>query len=133
MTAQPVDACLRLAACPFCGGEAEVDSYDHCAGTFVQCCECFARVSGDGSAWNRRVPALQGAMQGWIPVSERLPEIDEPVVLIDMNRWENTANPTHERNVQDCGYLSGQRGSDLTAYTHWRSISPPTAAEPGEA
>lgn len=47
----------NLLPCPFCGGEAETDSYGGSAGTFDQCSQCFARVSGDG--WNRRVSSWQ--------------------------------------------------------------------------
>lgn len=68
----------------------------------------------------------------WISVEDRLPEENEPVVLINVNEWENCH---FDRNVWDCGYLNkfsggywsirGQRGCSIKSYTHWASVSPP--------
>jgi hypothetical protein len=65
----------------------------------------------------------------WIPVNERLPELYEPVALINVNRWENCAGDMR-RNIQDTGYLSegpywsvrGERAQALSAYTHWIAL-----------
>lgn len=59
-----------LKPCPFCGGEA-----DYFVPTFIQCNKCGARsgyydtYAAATAAWNTRADR-------WIPVSERLPEVD---------------------------------------------------------
>lgn len=73
-------------------------------------------------------------MDNWISVSEELPEINQAVALMNINQWENTGGG-HDRNIQDCGYLSdfggkywsirGEMGMVLNAYTHWIDLPPP--------
>lgn len=71
----------------------------------------------------------------WIKTSDRLPEVNQPVVCIDMDSWENTAED-HDRHIQFCAYLSeygtqkfwsvyGFGGKVLEAATHWMYIPPP--------
>lgn len=70
----------------------------------------------------------------WISVKDRLPERNDPVVLLNTSRWENTGH--FERNIYDCGYLCktgsttywairGQRATALEDYTHWMPLPPP--------
>jgi hypothetical protein len=70
----------------------------------------------------------------WVSV-EDLPELGEPVILTNINEWENTGGDL-VRNVQDCGYLSefgakywsirGQGAKSINAYTHYQLVTPPT-------
>jgi hypothetical protein len=69
----------------------------------------------------------------WVSV-EDLPELGEPVILTNVNEWENTGGDL-VRNVQDCGYLSefgakywsirGQGARSLDAYTHYQLVTQP--------
>lgn len=66
----------ELKPCPFCGGEAGFQYGYFNSDVYVRCNECRAcsevRVSEKAAiaAWNRRA-------DGWIPVSERLPNVPE--------------------------------------------------------
>lgn len=66
----------------------------------------------------------------WIPVTERLPDLHQPVVLLSVKRWENGA---FDRNVQATGYLEDYGGArpfwstyrsseTLGSYTHWKPL-----------
>ncbi len=67
----------------------------------------------------------------WIPCSERLPEINQPVVCINVNEFECVSGD-FDRCRQDCVYLSdfghkywskyGGMGVVLGAYTHWMPL-----------
>jgi len=144
--AESLGACLP---CPFCGAPAAIDRGGF-GEVFVACSKCWCHMGGAWhtteaaaiAAWNRRThgPALLAALRlrEWVPVSERLPEINEPVAVIDVKRRENTGGGGHDRYVQDCAYLSdfggkywwtrGRGGVSVDAYTHWMPLpAPPTA------
>ena len=70
----------------------------------------------------------------WVPISERLPELRQPVVLININRLENTGGDW-ERHMQAASYLSswGDGGprywalgvglsASLEYFTHWMPL-----------
>lgn len=73
----------KLKPCPFCGGKADTghhksrnkdDEY-----YLVMCVHCFARTVGETieeaeDTWNTRA-------DGWIPVSEKLPEKQQTVIV----------------------------------------------------
>lgn len=95
--------------------------------------------------WNtvrRRLLALVQNQPAWVPVTERLPEPRQPVVLVNVNRWENCS---FDRNIHQAGYLDdwtgrphwavyGERAQMLTAYTHWMALLPtPKEEEAGDA
>ena len=77
--------------------------------------------------------------QVWHLISEELPEVNQAVVLINVNEWENAQ---HARNVQCAGYLSdcglykywhvlGYRaGCDLESFTHWLALPDPPGERP---
>jgi hypothetical protein len=81
------------------------------------------------------ISACKEALQQsqWVSV-EDLPELGEPVILTNVNEWENTGGDLI-RNVQDCGYLSefgakywsirGQGAKSINAYTHYQLVTPP--------
>lgn len=74
----------------------------------------------------------------WNKVECCLPELQQPVVCINVDRYENTGGDW-DRIVQDCVYLSelhgnkywskcGERAICLDYYTHWMPLpAPPTA------
>jgi uncharacterized protein DUF551 len=148
---QPVDACLRLAACPFCGGEASAGGYESCdccgaAYNGYVNCECGASVShllsttAAIAAWNRRAPALQAAMQGWLPIeSAPVPNRgDHGTMLLGLVdgdvRFIQWGKTSHVPLYGWCLADQGVEDFDLCKPTHWMPLpTPPTAAEPGEA
>ncbi|TKD30025.1 DUF551 domain-containing protein [Azotobacter chroococcum] len=96
-----------LLPCPFCGGKAELHqreteslwSHNQVTWSQVGCCECECVGADcceddDGSEavahWNTRAadpsaPTPPAQQIQWVPVSERLPEIDTPVFLYEPN------------------------------------------------
>ena len=72
--------------------------------------------------------------EGWISVKDRLPELRQPVALINVNRYENTAG-SWDRRIFDCGYLDylgsnywtirRARAQNIEAYTHWMLLPEP--------
>ncbi|HLV84201.1 MAG TPA: DUF551 domain-containing protein [Devosia sp.] len=81
----------------------------------------------------------------WVPIRERLPELNQPVVIININRFENVGGDW-ERHIQDVGYLSswgdGARrywsirhasATTVESYTHWLPLpAAPVADEEGQ-
>lgn len=69
----------------------------------------------------------------WISITDRLPEPNQVVCLVDENRWRNTGGD-FDVNVHACGYLasvghqmywscfSEPRGLTLDAFTHWTPV-----------
>lgn len=74
----------ELLPCPFCGGEAkrlELEDGVNFGGSVIACCKCdactrvyFGEKEGLVQSWNTRSALAAPAQDGWIPVSERLPE-----------------------------------------------------------
>lgn len=71
------------------------------------------------------------AAQEWVPVSERLPEKNTAVDLINVERYVADDN-LNEPFVTDVGYwnqlgywaIRGERGMTRDAFTHWRARGP---------
>ncbi|HRH31972.1 MAG TPA: DUF551 domain-containing protein [bacterium] len=76
----------------------------------------------------------------WIKCSERLPEIFQSVVLVNIGRFENTSQAFDDemgsRNVHQCGYLSqhggkkfwsvyGERALGVESYDYWMPLPEP--------
>lgn len=96
----------NLKPCPFCGGEPKLMQ------AWVECkkCRAMAAVSGARndaiSAWNRRFGSgidVGGTEDGWIPVTERLPDEGDTVlmwhkdgfVMLAVNMFDEMDNVTH--------------------------------------
>lgn len=131
------------------GGQAEIDLI------LRDCCECDRPEKYDVDTVELRVSDLRGILEshlvaappapvaaGWIRVEDRLPNLHESVVLIDINRWENTPGDL-QMNVRACGYLAevgpvkywsirGERATTLDAFTHWAPLVPPIPRSRGE-
>lgn len=82
------------------------------------------------------VEAAEGG-PAWIAITERLPDLEQSVVLIDANRWENTGGDL-VMNVRACGYLDsiggmrfwsirGERAIEVNTFTHWMPLAAPPA------
>lgn len=90
------------------------------------------------------VDSLAALSQGWVSVDEVLPEHNQSVALINVNRWENTGGDL-EMNVRACGYLNacggvpywsirGERATSIEAFTHWMPLpAAPKAADGSDA
>ena len=155
----------ELRPCPFCGAEVQDDErgekYPRKSpmGGWIIHCECCGaslsqfRKSGKGEiswntrpiedALNARIAELE-AERRWIPVSERLPEIEEGdskeydvVITYPRERsvivawWTyNIFDKTHQRRIwtEDQGEFGHE---DITKYvTHWRERpAPPEVQE----
>lgn len=86
---------------------------------------------------------LGAASAGWVSVAERLPAENQPVALLDVERWENTGGDW-SRNVQAAGYLAsmgsvtywairGERCVSLDAFSHWMPLPQPPQQAPSES
>lgn len=134
-----VSGCMQtreLLPCPFCGGEAKREPGS--LGVFTIACEddkCPANpvVSGVGdkatARWNRR--ASSPANDGWIAVTERLPD-DHEMYLV----WKVDKHGVSYCDTSNlCGDKSGfyvlyddEGANALESVTHWRELpAPPTA------
>ncbi len=70
----------------------------------------------------------------WISVTDRLPGPFQPVVLLNVDRFENCGGDM-KRNYSDVGYLNnwcggywsirGQTATEIKAYTHWQPLPAP--------
>jgi len=145
----------ELKACPFCGSSnTTLDYYEiSCPqelGTIVVCNDCGASAKSIvdwntrpiEDALNARIAELE-AERRWIPVSERLPDIEDgdskdyDVVLtypfrrdVIVATWSYDAlDKTHRRRWFDC--WSDEWGpDDITDYvTHWRERPTPPEVE----
>jgi hypothetical protein len=68
---------------------------------------------------------------GWISVDESMPEHQQSVALVNVNRWENVGGDWL-RNVHACGYwdnwagghwsVRGERAMTLESFTHWMPL-----------
>lgn len=82
--------------------------------------------------------ALEAVASAWIPIADRLPELNQSVALCHEDQYENTGGDW-TRNLHAAGYLSdcggpywsirGERACCLDAYTHWM----PLPVVPGSA
>lgn len=136
----------ELKPCPFCGS-TKIRKPEN--GNGWLCKKCGSEIFWDWNtrpiedALNKRIAELEEA-QRWIPVSERLPEIEDgdskdyDVVLtypfrrdVIVATWSYDAlDKTHRRRWFDCS--SDEWGSDdITEYvTHWRERpTPPEVQE----
>jgi Lar family restriction alleviation protein len=134
----------ELKPCPFCGGEA---AYTQILGNYgrpheVYCSTCDGGItegrSKDGVIhnWNNRpiedaltarIAELE-AEQRWIPVSERLPEFNKVVAVIDMSDKDShlcnvyeTAILVEVRGDTRFGFI-GHSGWDSSDVTHWMPL-----------
>lgn len=85
-----------LLPCPFCGGEAEETNYNSDDYT-ISCKKCAAEIgwrkkAESIAAWNRR------AEPHWIPVTERLPDSGERVLVY----WYEPDYEVHQTHI--CEY-----------------------------
>ena len=80
---------------------------------------------------------IASKQDGWISVKDGLPACGQPVVLMNINKFENCSF-VEDRNLQDAGYLAGpedappsmnnwwsvrgQRALAIDAYTHWMPL-----------
>lgn len=124
----------ELKKCPFCGGEAKLtiatDEYEHYSWYCVSC-DCGAAMESEATtedlkvtdigmkkvvaAWNRRA-------DGWIAVSERLPEAGDGIVLV-------CAHNEGGKHVVDTGVYLGNVGEWFVDWhtgkpivTHWMPL-----------
>lgn len=90
-----------------------------------------------GQAPVREVP------EGWIPISERLPELYQTVALLNDDRWMNTGNDDFNTNWHGAGWLAefGQkfwsvigetRSMTLDSVTHWAPLPASPVQQEGE-
>ncbi|MGY9268749.1 Lar family restriction alleviation protein [Citrobacter freundii] len=119
--------------CPFCGGKAhqltiEQDDDPHFGGDVITCTECgasshveFGFKENLKSAWNSRTATLQAGNSpvtpdGWIPVSERMPDKLIPVIVMyaDGEMWSAMWSGQF--------WDDGCTIPDPHAITHWREM-----------
>jgi Lar family restriction alleviation protein len=116
-----------LKPCPFCGGEKVEIKGAYVRHAFIECCKCgIAMVAGESkaeaiAAWNRRA-------DGWIPVTERLPEEDNEEYLTCYATKDGIGVPTIRTYIQgrwyaDCEYVGRSKG----LVTHWMPLPQPPA------
>ena len=85
------------------------------------------------------IPLPAAPVQGWISVRDRLPELHQPVALLNTETWLNTGGDFNA-NWHGAGYLSefgnkywsviGERGGmTLDAVTHWCELPLPPAGD----
>jgi hypothetical protein len=131
----------ELKSCPFCGGVAQVNTWTMHGITESRCfcpnSDCPNSVRTVALAtWNTRPieDALQArvaeleAAQRWIPVSERLPEFNKVVAVIDMSDKDShlcnvyeTAMLVEVRGDTRFGFI-GHSGWDSSDVTHWMPL-----------
>ena len=105
--------------------------------------EKILKILNDGRefAYNDKADKILALFPTWISVEERLPEIGQMVVLMDINRYANNGElKVDNEHVVQAGYLNefrtkywsvyGERSLCLDAFTHWQPLpSPPKEGE----
>lgn len=108
----------KLAACPFCGGKAEIVQSHN---PYVICSVCHASTpmfswKADAvAAWNRRA---ENAECGWISVKERMPETEETMAVICRRK---DGKVSWNRAWWDGQFWHGS--GSFADVTHWMPIS----------
>ena len=102
-----------LLPCPFCGGKAVILPYA------VVCNNCGAKIETIYkyrmfAAWNTR------AAPRWIPVTERLPEVDVPVLVIGENCYNQKVVVV--RHLTDFGWYDENDDYLMAFVTHWMPL-----------
>lgn len=83
------------------------------------------------------VLATKTAPEGWLRVKDTLPELNQHVALMCIDRIQNTGDNEMNLPVAQCGYMSehsgkywsvyGERALNISAFTHWFPLpSPPS-------
>lgn len=129
-----------LLPCPFCGSAAEAYQHDGVDGVCCSSCPCdLYDPEDDGmvAAWNRRA-------SGWVPVSERLPELDVPVWLWEPGRgawigergdvgdgwlWGNCYGSEYWNTANERWATSSNEADDDYQPTHWQPLPAPPSPE----
>lgn len=114
---------VKLKPCPFCGGEVEHEVFNDGFFTLgrVECKQCRVMLTALPinaiEAWNTRA-------DGWIPCSERLPEIDEEVLVTNGGVMcvRSLTNTIDEELVWDDEY--GQ-WEDFEEFIAWMPLPEP--------
>lgn len=129
-----------LLPCPFCGGKAEFD-YDDDGLNWISCSKC--GISTDTAyhtdvdaretlrdVWNRRALQSGNSAQpvtvpdGWIPVSERMPEFNDEVLAWHRHGYSliavySTSKDPITYKTYRC--LVDNKGHEIDA-THWQPL-----------
>ena len=128
---------IDLLPCPFCCGKAEAFPLDKCDSYgnherlwYSECGECFARsgyynTEGEAAiAWNTR-------SSGWIPCSERLPEVREKVLaLYDYCTCEVRPQYIMIASLAPDGYwMEGCTWHPPQSVNHWMPLPEPPKEE----
>ena len=109
-----------LLPCPFCGEMPEVENTNDYV--IISCsCKLEPGTCGDINtaiaAWNTR------AAPCWIPVSERLPEVDVPVLVIGENCYNQKVVVV--RHLTDFGWYDENDDYLMAFVTHWMPLPEP--------
>ena len=114
-----------LLPCPFCGG-TKIGIIEALGVYWGKCDDCFASgpMEGDtehetAAAWNQRAPR-------WIPVSERLPDTADTVLV-----WEAMAGEmlVGWKGKTNWAVVGEDKGDEINI-THWKPLpTPPKGAD----
>jgi len=129
----------ELLPCPFCGEEAEVERLGTSrASMVVVCSSCGAKVECgatclSNSIWNtRQLPDQASAGDGWISVEDRLPEIEQDV-LIAYSKKNRSVVGKRRSSVQKGDYfVTVAWNVGAGDVTHWRPIPNPPSDKTGK-